>query len=84
MMALPERELVVDNECIDVFKEFLTAGLAVLREKVLISVDVADKCEILLEKRFEQADLGIIMNAESAKQSIDLKERLRSRISTAK
>ena len=84
LMALPEAEHKVDSSMVSTLENFVKEQIISFRNEKLISDLVFEKGENLLEKRFEQADLGVILNRETEKQNLDLKERLRQKLSTAK
>lgn len=81
---VPDIEMEISNAVVGDFQTFLEDGLVILTEQELLTPEEIEKCKSLFKKRFEQADLSVLLNVETSKQNLDLKERLRSKLKSAK
>jgi hypothetical protein len=79
-----DTDISISEEDVDYLKKFVADGCSELGTQELISKEEYDICTNLIEKRCEQADLGVLVSKGSKGQNLDLKEQLRSKLKSAK
>jgi hypothetical protein len=84
ILEIPDDHIELTQNMLDNIQDFILQNIQDFKNEALISEIVFEKCENLLEKRFEQADLSVIADAKSHKANLDLKEQLRKKLSSAK
>lgn len=80
---LPEHvDVELHNDTLDIVRNSLRAHFETLKASGVFDRNMYDHAQSLLKKRFEQIDLSTLMNIESQHEDLDLKERLRLRLSS--
>lgn len=82
---LPEgMDIELHNDALDNIKMLLEDRAELLRHEGKINDHVHEMLTSLFKKRFEQIDLSTLLNIEGRHEDLDLKERLRMRLSALK
>lgn len=83
-LTFPETSLIeLHNNTLDPLQGLLTAQLDKMREDGRLTQTAHDMGARLVKRRFEQIDLSTLLNTEAQHEDLDLKERLRRRLSAA-
>ncbi len=84
-LSLPEAFLIeLHNDTLEPVKSLLENRLKQLHDDGRLDNVLYAKACHLMKRRFEQIDLSTLMNTEAQHEDLDLKERLRRRLSSAK
>jgi len=81
---IPEMKIHVTSDDIDFFKTFIKEGCEELGKQELLTKEELEICQVLVEKRSKQANLSVLINKDTEAQNLDLKERLRGKLKSAK
>lgn len=82
---LPEDiDIELHNDALEGIKTLLQDRTALLLNEEKIDDNIHEMLNHLLKKRFEQIDLSTLLNIEGRHEDLDLKERLRMRLSALK
>ena len=84
-LTFPETSLVeLHNNTLEPLQALLTKQLDKMLEDGRLTQTAHDMGARLVKRRFEQIDLSTLLNTEAQHEDLDLKERLRRRLSTAR